>query len=52
MKLNELVSGCGMDGEFGDSGYKLLHFEWISSEVLLYVTGNHLQSPVVECDRR
>ena len=29
----------GMDGEFRVSGYKLLHLEWISNEVLLYGSG-------------
>ena len=39
--------GCGwsgMDGEFGGRGCKLLHLEWVSSEVLLYSTGNCIQS--------
>ena len=31
---------------------KLLHLEWISSEVLLHTTGNCVPSPVVEKDRR
>ena len=31
----------GMDREFGVSRWKLLHLEWISSEVLLYNTGNY-----------
>ena len=33
-----------MDLEFGVSRYKLLHLEWISNEVLLYSTGNYIQS--------
>ena len=33
-----------MDWEFGVSGCKLLHLEWISNEVLLYSTGNNVQS--------
>ena len=33
-----------MDGEFGVSRCKLFHLEWISSEVLLYSAGNHIQS--------
>ena len=47
--LGEQICGCpgedgwggsGMDGEFGVSGCKLLHLEWISNEVLLNSTGN------------
>ena len=33
----------GVDGEFGAGRCKLLHFEWISNEVLLYSTGNYIQ---------
>ena len=36
--------GSGMDGEFGVGRCKLLHLEWISNEVLLYSTGNSIQS--------
>ena len=35
---------CGCQGEFGDSRCKLLHLEWVSNEVLLYSTGNYIQS--------
>ena len=42
----------GMDWEFGVSKCKLLHIAWISSEVLLYGTGNYIQSLVMEHDRR
>ena len=35
----------GMDWEFGVSRGKLLHLEWINSKVLLYSTGNYIQSP-------
>ena len=38
--------GSGMDGEFGVSRCKLLHLEWVSNEVLLYSTGNYMQSLV------
>ena len=31
---------------------KLLHLEWISNEVLLYSTGNYIQSLVMEHDER
>ena len=36
--------GSGMDWEFGVNGCKLLHLEWISNEILLYSTGNYIQS--------
>ena len=36
--------GSGMDRGFGVSRCKLLHLEWISNEVLLYSTGNSIQS--------
>ena len=39
-----------MDGKFGVSRYKLLHLEWISNEVLLYSTGNYIQSLGIEHD--
>ena len=34
--------GSGKDGEFGVNRCKLLHWEWISNEVLLYSTRNYL----------
>ena len=34
--------GSGMGWEFEVSKYKLLHIEWISSEALLYGTGNYI----------
>ena len=37
-------TGCGMEWEFGFSRCKLLHWEWISNEILLYSTGNYIQS--------
>ena len=43
--------GSGMDWEFGVSRCKLLHLEWISNEILLYSTGNSIQSLVMEHDR-
>ena len=36
--------GRGIEREIGVGRYKLLHLEWISSEVLLYSTGNSIQS--------
>ena len=44
--------GVGIDEEFGISRCKLLHLEWINNEVLLYSTGNYIQSFVLEHDRR
>ena len=34
--------GSGMDWKFGVSRCKLLHFEWIRNEILLYSTGNYI----------
>ena len=34
--------GSGIDWEFGVNRCKLLHLEWISNEILLYSTGNHI----------
>ena len=39
-----------MNGEFGVGGCKLLHLEWISNRVLLYSTGNYVQSFALEHD--
>ena len=51
----EQTCGChrgggrsGMDWESGVSRCKLLHWEWISKEILLYSTGNYIQSLVME----
>ena len=44
--------GSGMDGEFGVGRCKLLHLEWIGNEVLLYSTGNYIQSLGIEHDGR
>ena len=41
-----------MDGEVGVSRCKRLHLEWISSEVLVYSTGNSLQSLGIDHDGR
>ena len=53
----EQTRGCqgtggesGRDGEFGVSRCKLFHLEWLSNEVLLYSTGNSIQSLVMEHD--
>ena len=37
-----------MDWEFGADRGQLLHLEWISNEVLLYSTGNYIQSLGIE----
>ena len=52
---NRLVVAKGegrewMEWEFGVSRCKLLHLECISNEVLLYSTGNYIQSLGVEYD--
>ena len=44
--------GSGMDWEFGVSKCKLLHLEWICNEVLLYSTGNYIQSFGIDHDGR
>ena len=44
--------GSGMDKEFGVGRCKLLHLEWISTEVLLYSTGNYIQSLGIDHDGR
>ena len=41
-----------MDWELGVSRCKLFYLEWISAEVLLYSTGNYIQSLVREHDGR
>jgi len=55
----EQTCGCqggggrsGRDGEFGVNRCKLLHFEWISNEDLLYSTGNYIQSPGIDHDEQ
>ena len=40
--------GSRMDWEVGVSRCKLLHLEWISNEILLYSTGNYIQSLMIE----
>ena len=45
--------GMAWDGlKFGVSKCKLLQLEWIGNEVLLYSTGNYIQSLGVEHDVR
>ena len=52
----EQTCGCSgggrsrMDWEFRGCRCKLLPLEWINNEVLLYSTGNYIQSLVMEHD--
>ena len=39
--------GGGMKGEFWVSRSKLLYIEWINNKILLYITGNCIQYPVI-----
>ena len=55
--LGEQTCGCpgggggsGMDWEFEVSRCKLLHLKWVNNEILLYSTGNYIQSLVMEED--
>ena len=45
-----LGGGNRRDREFGVGRCKLLHLLWISHEVLLYGTGNSIQSPGMDHD--
>ena len=40
-------SGGGMYWEFGISRCKLFYIGWINNKVLLYSTGNYIQTPVI-----
>ena len=42
--------GSGRDWEAGVHGCKLVHLECRSNEILLYSTGNYIQSLVMEQD--
>ena len=42
----------GKDWEFGVNRCKLLHLKWISNEVLLYITGNYVQTPGIDHDEK
>ena len=55
--LGEQICGCqgggggsGMEWEFAVRRYKLLHLEWMRSEILLYSTGSSIASLVLERD--
>ena len=39
--------GRGVGWDFGIGRCKLLPLEWINSKVLMYSTGNHIESPVI-----
>ena len=52
MVVKEEGEGVGWMGKFGVSRCKLLYLEWISNEVLLYSTGNYVQSLGLEHDGR
>ena len=41
-----------MEREFGVSRCKLLYIYWINNEVLLYSTGNYIQYPVINHNRK
>ena len=40
-----------MNWKFGFSKCKLFHLEWISDEILLYSTGNYIQSLGIAHDK-
>ena len=52
MVAKEEDGESGMDGEFGVDRRKLSYLERISNEVLLYSTGNYMQSLGIERDGR
>ena len=52
-------TGCQGDGnrgekdlEFGISRSKLLYREWINNKVLLYITGDYIQYPMINYTRK
>ena len=42
----------GKDWEFGMSRHKLLYTGWINNKVLLFSTGNYIQYPVKNHNRK
>ena len=44
------MGGGVIDWEFGVSGWKLLHIEWINNKVLLYGSGKYIQYPMINCN--
>ena len=47
-----LREGSGLNKEFGVGRCKLLHLGWIGNVVLLYSTGNDIQSSGIDHDER
>ena len=45
-------AGRRMDWEFGIGRCKLLHLEWINNKVLRYNTGNYIEYPVINHNRK
>ena len=41
-----------MEWEFGISRCKLLYIRWINNKVLVYSTGNYIQYPVINHNRK
>ena len=41
-----------MDWKFGVGRYKLLHIEWINSNILTYSTGNYTEYPMIKHNRK
>ena len=46
------AGGSGRDWEFEGSRCKLLHLEWMGNKVLLYSTGNYIESLGIDHDGR
>ena len=47
------VRGWGREGfGLGISKYKLVYIGWINNKVLLYSTGNYIQYPVINQNRK
>ena len=42
----------GKDWEFGIGRYKLLYTKWINNKILLYSTGNYIQYPTINHNRK
>ena len=45
-------AGGGKDWEFGINRCKLLYTEWINNKVLLQSTGNYIQYPVINHNKK
>ena len=44
--------GRGMDWELGGSRCELLHLEWVDSNAQLHSTGNYIQLPGINHNRK